>query len=28
MFANQNSACRLRLEFTLDRLAWHFNLDD
>ena len=28
MFANQNSACRLRQEFTLDRLAEHFGLDD
>lgn len=28
MFANQNSACKLRQEFTLDRLAHHFGLDD
>jgi hypothetical protein len=28
MFANQNSACRLRQEFSLDRLASHFNLDE
>lgn len=28
MFANQNSACRLRQEFTLDRLASHFDLDE
>lgn len=28
MFANQNSACKLRQEFTLDRLAEHFALDD
>lgn len=27
MFANQNSACKLRQEFTLDRLAEHFELD-
>jgi len=27
MFANQNSACKLRQEFTLDRLAEHFQLD-
>lgn len=27
MFANQNSACKLRQEFTLDRLAGHFELD-
>lgn len=27
MFANQNSACKLRQEFTLDRLAEHFALD-
>lgn len=26
MFANQNSACKLRQEFTLDRLAEHFGL--
>ena len=28
MFANQNSACKLRQEFTLDRLATHFRLED
>ncbi|QQS02185.1 MAG: DUF91 domain-containing protein [Austwickia sp.] len=28
MFANQNSACKLRQEFTLDRLAQHFRLGD
>lgn len=28
MFANQNSACKLRQEFTLERLAHHFGLDD
>lgn len=28
MFANQNSACKLRQEFTLDRLAQHFNIDE
>ena len=28
MFANQNSACKLRQEFTLARLAQHFGLDD
>ena len=27
MFANQNSACKLRQEFTLDRLAEHFHLE-
>lgn len=27
MFANQNSACKLRQEFTLERLAQHFDLD-
>lgn len=27
MFANQNSACKLRQEFTLDRLVRHFDLD-
>lgn len=27
MFANQNSACKLRQEFTLERLAHHFGLD-
>ncbi|TDP99558.1 MULTISPECIES: endonuclease NucS domain-containing protein [unclassified Leifsonia] len=26
LFANQNSACKLRQEFTLDRLAHHFNM--
>ncbi len=26
MFANQNSACKLRQEFTLDRLATHFGV--
>lgn len=28
MFANQNSACKLRQEFTLERLAEHFGVDD
>ncbi|WP_324651615.1 endonuclease NucS domain-containing protein [Georgenia sp. H159] len=28
MFANQNSACKLRQEFTLERLAHHFQLDE
>ncbi|MFC7485419.1 endonuclease NucS domain-containing protein [Knoellia sp. CPCC 206453] len=28
MFANQNSACKLRQEFTLDRLAKHFPMDE
>ena len=28
MFANQNSACKLRQEFTLERLAQHFGLHD
>lgn len=28
MFANQNSACKLRQEFTLDRLSSHFRLKD
>lgn len=28
MFANQNSACKLRQEFTLERLSSHFGLDD
>lgn len=28
MFANQNSACKLRQEFTLRRLREHFGLDD
>lgn len=28
MFANQNSACKLRQEFTLRRLKEHFRLDD
>lgn len=28
MFASQHSACKLRQEFTLDRLSDHFNLDD
>ncbi|WP_261624275.1 endonuclease NucS domain-containing protein [Nesterenkonia marinintestina] len=28
MFASQHSACKLRQEFTLGRLAAHFNLDD
>ena len=28
MFANQNSACKLRQEFTLDRLAQRFGLGD
>jgi hypothetical protein len=27
-FANQNSACKLRQEFTLERLAHHFDVDD
>lgn len=28
LFANQNSACKLRQEFTLDRLAQRFNVND
>lgn len=28
MFANQNSACKLRQEFTLERLAQHFKIDE
>ncbi|WP_306304855.1 hypothetical protein [Piscicoccus intestinalis] len=28
MFANQNSACKLRQEFTLERLAQHFHVAD
>lgn len=28
MFANQNSACKLRQEFTLDHLRQHFSLDE
>ena len=28
MFANQNSACKLRQEFTLQRLAQHFDLGE
>jgi hypothetical protein len=28
MFASQHSACKLRQEFTLGRLADHFNIDD
>ena len=28
MFANQNSACKLRQDFTLERLAGHFDLAD
>ncbi|WP_157083850.1 hypothetical protein [Millisia brevis] len=28
VFTNQNSACRLRQEFTLERLTRHFHLDD
>lgn len=28
MFANQNSACKLRQEFTLERLAQRFRLGD
>lgn len=28
MFANQNSACKLRQQFTLERLAAHFQLDE
>jgi hypothetical protein len=27
LFANQNSACKLRQEFTLDRLAQHFDVE-
>lgn len=27
MFANQNSACKLRQQFTLERLASHFDID-
>ena len=26
LFANQNSACKLRQEFTLDRLSQHFQV--
>ena len=28
IFASQHSACKLRQEFTLERLADHFSLDD
>ncbi|MFB2585849.1 hypothetical protein [Herbiconiux liukaitaii] len=28
LFANQNSACKLRQEFTLERLTKHFGIDD
>jgi hypothetical protein len=28
MFASQHSACKLRQEFTLGRLADHFSVDD
>jgi len=28
MFANQNSACKLRNKFTIERLTEHFNLDE
>ena len=28
LFASQHSACKLRQEFTLERLAEHFGLDD
>jgi hypothetical protein len=28
MFANQNSACRLRSQFTIDSVAKAFDLDD
>ncbi|EFQ83462.1 hypothetical protein HMPREF0063_11124 [Aeromicrobium marinum DSM 15272] len=28
LFASQHSACKLRQEFTLERLADHFNIDD
>lgn len=28
MFANQNSACKLRQQFTIERLVAHFGLDD
>jgi len=28
LFANQNSACKLRQEFTLDRLAQHFDIQN
>lgn len=28
MFANQNSACQLRQEFTLERLAQHFHVEE
>lgn len=27
MFANQNTACKLRNKFTLDRLITHFNME-
>ena len=27
MFANQNTACRMRSQFTIDRLTVRFNLD-
>ena len=28
MFASQHSACKLRQEFTLERLADHFHVND
>lgn len=28
MFANQNSACKLRNQFTIERLTKHFQLDE
>ena len=28
MFASQHSACKLRQEFTLERLADHFGIDN
>ncbi|CAM3419143.1 hypothetical protein PALA111701_08360 [Paenibacillus lactis] len=27
-FANQNSACKLRNQFTIERLTKHFQLDE
>jgi hypothetical protein len=27
MFANQNTACRMRSQFTIERLTEHFKLD-
>ncbi|WP_228468790.1 hypothetical protein [Paenibacillus sp. JNUCC32] len=28
MFANQNSACKLRNQFTIERLTHHFQIDE